>query len=921
MGDNVFFDPTAHLDAADAAIDLFRPWTEEDELPPVDGRPSEAVEVNPLRSDQTPPTSHAGTDVTPGDAPGCPVFHKNVERPGTKCAGLPASVRERADEYQRATVRDGAPKVPGTREMRHGSAIGAWRMLAHYATIGDPAFQGLDDMGIDRYNKLRDDVIKDKGGPSPLQRWSEAADFGANGLLRLLYLYSHRTYIPDEQHAEVSNPVIPCDQQDQIKEQLLGFKYFMDEPARHPEPKQEAVYWSENHQLLYATAEYLAGQLMPDERFAPSVQWRTDDAADWQGPASDPSWVMSGHERMDRAYPRLVRWLDHRLMFGFSEWNSPVYYDYDIAGLLNLIDFCDDQAVADKATIALDLVLLDLARFSGRGRAGSTSGRAYTSHKLTGWGATVANSLQILFGMWDRDPDAEEVMEDWRIEHVEAERGEFIRAKRQEALEQAEDDGVEFPEAQADRAAQEAATWYDLDRNVSEQLQRQPPPTSSWVAADSAGAHALATSQRYCLPELLYEFARDPETPWFERSRRSVGFEEGRTDYDIGYTDSDDLLAWWSRGGFATKHTIAGSRTLAIDSGVTEVSPFSEIPGMFDTVDVNNLTLSIPDAALEAAADLLSVESEGSCLTTANVCLWREKGLSLSSVQKFRVGQVGRQAHLWQATLDPYTTVWSTQPAAKSSEGDNDGPSWWAGNASQPRIVQHEDALICAHDSILIGYISFTYGIRSHAWFPVRMFHEAFEVRALKGASMVTDLHTRQSRKTQEYRVNSNERGTWWFGRRNDSYVGLFSAKESTSLLTTGRWADREILCEDRVNIFICQVGTVDRFGSFPDFMHACTSTRIHIAKGVYQPSNPFVDVQCSYDIPGKQRLELHMDNRWPRLHGQAFSDEAFPRWRNPWNDIQWRERVYTLAGVDRAGQQKLLHHNCTTGARTGDGV
>ena len=66
-----------------------------------------------------------------------------------------------------------------------------------------------------------------------------------------------------------------------------------------------------------------------------------------------------------------------------------------------LVDFCEDRAVADKAAIALDLVLFDLARFSGWGHAGATSGRAYPSHKYAGRNATTANLLQILFGLWD----------------------------------------------------------------------------------------------------------------------------------------------------------------------------------------------------------------------------------------------------------------------------------------------------------------------------------------------------------------------------------------------------------------------------------------------------------------------------------------------------------------------------------------
>ena len=169
---------------------------------------------------------------------------------------------------------------------------------------------------------------------SPLQTWSETADFTANGLLRLLFLYSDSICEPDAKHSTGPYPLIPCDLQNEIRKQLLGFKYFGDEPARGPNSDHEAVYWSENHQMLYATAEYLAGQLMPDVWFQPTQHRRDPQTNTWVE-STDTNWGMRGSNRMARAYPRLVRWLDHRLMFGYSEWNSPVYYDYEIAGLLN----------------------------------------------------------------------------------------------------------------------------------------------------------------------------------------------------------------------------------------------------------------------------------------------------------------------------------------------------------------------------------------------------------------------------------------------------------------------------------------------------------------------------------------------------------------------------------------------------------
>ena len=166
--------------------------------------------------------------------------------------------------------------------------------------------------------------------------------FDVNGLLRLLFLYGNAKQEDPDRPGE-TKPLIPCDLQTEAVDQLLGFKYFGDEPARHPRLDHTEVYWSENHQLLFATAEYLAGQLLLDYEFQPKVYVQdepVDKCADPPGgwtAYADPAWAMSADDRMARAYPRLVRWLDHRLMFGLSEWTSPVYFDYDIAALLNLV--------------------------------------------------------------------------------------------------------------------------------------------------------------------------------------------------------------------------------------------------------------------------------------------------------------------------------------------------------------------------------------------------------------------------------------------------------------------------------------------------------------------------------------------------------------------------------------------------------
>jgi hypothetical protein len=897
--------PGAHLLPVEP-LDILAPWLRENELPP--GEPTEAYDP-PLRSDDTPPADHPQTPIETADS--CPELRRWL-RDGPPCGGLPGQVAEHAKAYQQATLVepvhwDQGHAANGVRPFRSSSALGIYRVLPHFAHPDESK-----EKGNDRVRLLRDVLFPDGGrGMSALRTWQETSDFMANGVLRLLFLYAHEEWTPDPSRPDELELLIPCDLQQECVDQLLGWKYFGDELARHPDaPKHSECYWSENHQILFATAEYLAGQLMPEATFQPRAH-RLEEGGRWAD-YTNPARTMTADQRMARAYPRLVRWLDQRLMLGLAEWCSPVYFDYDIAALLNLVDFCDDGPVADKAAMVLDLVILELARFAGGRHGPGTAGRAYPSHKFTSWGASASDTIQILFGHWPVEQRAEEVMETWRLERRAAQRQEQMAARRAEAEQFAEDEN--FDDQLTRQYVEDVMLLWEQSHPLGVDDQRRAAPFSTiWNVADSVGAHSLATSQRYCIPDIVFRYAETEKQGRFERSRVSVDFDEAES-VGIGFTGQENVLDWWARGGFGAPRVIVASRDLADDWEINEVTPFKSMPGLFE----------LSDPVLVAAAEVLGVESLGSCLTTANLCLWREGEVSLSSAQKFRFGQVGRQAQIWQANVGPYVTVWSTYPAAESSENDDDGPNWWGGNAAQPRVVQRDGALICIHDSNLFGYTHATYGYRSHAWFPVEMFHEALEVRRPEEDDddnvLVTDLIA-GTRRVEPFGMDAVRGGTWWFGRWNDGYVGLFSAKDSSELLRTGRWANREILCEDRVNVFICQVGTKDRFGSFRQFVTACTTARIHVGKGVYQPSNPFVDIQCSYSVPLGRQLSVNLEERFPSWHGTPFSDERFPRWETPWSRVPWRQNDYTLTAPDAFGGVHELRHDCVNGIRSGTGL
>lgn len=155
---------------------------------------------------------------------------------------------------------------------------------------------------------------------------------------------------------------------------LLGFKLWPDEPG-----VDSMCSWTENHQILFAVAAFVLGEHRPDAVFTNS------------------GW--SGREQMRRHRPRIERWLDLRFRTGFSEWLSHVYYDEDIAALLTLIDFSRDEELVRRASMVLDLLLLDIALNLFRGVFGSSHGRSYEPAKKWARAESTSDLQRLAFGV------------------------------------------------------------------------------------------------------------------------------------------------------------------------------------------------------------------------------------------------------------------------------------------------------------------------------------------------------------------------------------------------------------------------------------------------------------------------------------------------------------------------------------------
>lgn len=154
------------------------------------------------------------------------------------------------------------------------------------------------------------------------------------------------------------------------KEVLLNYRYWMDQ-----EGADGMCFWSENHSLLFYIGAMMAGQRYPKEHFMRSHK--------------------TGEELAKEAYKKIKDWLNDVLESGFEEFQSGGYTPITFAGLLNLVDFADDE-LSNKATKVLDKMVDMLVVHTLKGSVISPQGRVYREVLYP-----CSQSVQVLLHMID----------------------------------------------------------------------------------------------------------------------------------------------------------------------------------------------------------------------------------------------------------------------------------------------------------------------------------------------------------------------------------------------------------------------------------------------------------------------------------------------------------------------------------------
>ncbi|HQE91572.1 MAG TPA: hypothetical protein PLH19_01495 [Anaerolineae bacterium] len=220
-------------------------------------------------------------------------------------------------------------------------------------------FSEIAKMAVDWWQYISVKVILET--IDDINHRQDCSDFFLVGLLGMVYRFGDDPRFPQE----LKLPIETC---------ILNFKYWHDEPG-----SDAMAYATENHSILFHTAEILAGQLYPDRLFSNAGQ--------------------SGQWHREKGERLALEWLHERGVHGFKEWDSNCYFEEDILALSHLIDLAASEPVWEMATVLMDKMLFSIAVNSYKGVFGSTHGRTYAPLIKGAYLEGTSGITNVLWGM------------------------------------------------------------------------------------------------------------------------------------------------------------------------------------------------------------------------------------------------------------------------------------------------------------------------------------------------------------------------------------------------------------------------------------------------------------------------------------------------------------------------------------------
>lgn len=403
-------------------------------------------------------------------------------------------------------------------------------------------------------------------------------------------------------------------------------------------------------------------------------------------------------------------------------------------------------------------------------------------------------------------------------------------------------------------------------------------------------ATLLATAQRYRPPEVAKKIANLDETAVF-RTKSSLPIDPNlpvdpdvKAPYGTTFEGQDGLMLWWGLGAQFPWQVVPTSVQAVKDYDLFETSNFQQAKDLAPVLE------STDDAGLQQLALSLGVQVNPGLLSQVDTYTWRSPSVMLSTAQDWRPGQRGEQDHIWQATFDPDTLVFTQHPRGPVSKADDasDNTSHWTGDGGIPRSAQVENVSISLYDpayegdgGVGTGSYSFTYEDYTHAWFPTEHFDQVVQ------------------------------RDGWTIGRKGDGYIALWSARPTEwrsyreGEFTRDLTEDFDLMAPGGPNnVWITEVAQASDYDSFDDFVSTITATKPD-ASGPFSCDDGSCDgdpITVTYDSPSQGTLTYGWDKSKPVADQVPFTQDGKDvdlhpdglRWDAPYASAEFDDGVYT---------------------------
>jgi len=378
------------------------------------------------------------------------------------------------------------------------------------------------------------------------------------------------------------------------------------------------------------------------------------------------------------------------------------------------------------------------------------------------------------------------------------------------------------------------------------------------IGGGNSAAVFIATGN-YTTPKILEDIANatTTATEYIHKSRNNIDILEG-PDYGFGYESQSDLMFWWPMSAPASPNILESSLDLINEYELAPKLVFNDEA----FVDLFEIGATVYGSSLNDFSSRIKDITEGVALETANTYTYKTPYYQLSGVQDHQKGMNGLQELIWQACIDKNATIFTSSPSGLSAS-DQQFTSGW-----KPRATLHKNVGIIQYDrraqslilelvlDLLLDEPSYT-----HAYFPRWAFNEW------------------------------NQKGKWVFGRRNESYVGLYSYNPT-------EWkSNYELRADGKKNAWIVELGSKNdpQFDSYEDFINDILNAKIVI-------NEESMGYNILYDSPSQGKIKVGWDG--PMLiNSQEIKFDDYDRFEN-----QYCNQTFgTMETIIEYNGQKLI--------------